>query len=224
MSNTTLVTVPTKGGIGSSYTPQNWYDASIQNYGAAAYFDMGTPLTWERDVTWTITKNNKPHVNQGIVIEGNNGQDHEAIYVQGAGFNGLFPSMKHVTGFQIEWVNNSTAGSAMYLRKIGIETCKGDGSFSHRWSTYNHSSPGDYLTKTMSGTFNNEDKQLFANDYFYRLWFQISSATSGPGTRVTQVTLGNFKLLYDVGNMSNRWVVGKYREKEVAFSESIQGK
>ena len=225
MANTTYVTANPQFTSGSTSEQMNWYDASIQNYGASAYFDMGTPMTWGRDESWPIIKNNRPHVSPGITIEGTNGQDHDAIYVQGAGFNGLFPSMKHVTGFRIQWSNNSTAGSAMFLRRIGIETCKGDGSYSHRWSTPNYFSPDGYDTKTMAGTFNDEDKQLFANDYFYRLWFHITSATPGVGSRTSQVVLGNFKLLYSAGTgSSSRWVVGKNRKKEVAFSESIQGK
>ena len=225
MANTTYVTANPQFTSGSTSEQMNWYDASIQSYGGSAYFDMGTPSTWNQDMVWPIIKNNRPHVSQGITIEGTNGQDHDAIYVQGAGANGLFPSMKHVNGFRIQWSNNSTAGSAMFLRRIGIETCKGDGSYSHRWSTPNYFSPDGYDTKTMTGTFNNEDKQLFANDYFYRLWFHITSATPGVGSLTSQVVLGNFKLLYSAGTgTSSRWVVGKNRKKEVAFSESIQGK
>ena len=225
MANTTYITANPQFTGGSTSEQINWYDASIQSYGAEVYFDMGTPRMWEQNMIWPIIKNNRPHVSQGIIIEGDNKKDHEAIYVQGAGFNGLFPSMRHVNGFRIQWENNSTAGSAMFLRKIGIETCKGDGSYSHRWSTPNYSPPGDYDTKTMTGTFSNVDKQLFADDYFYRLWFHISSATGGVGSRVTQVTLANFKLLYSAGTgTGSRWVIGKERKKEVAFSESIQGK
>lgn len=232
MSNTTYISVP--GSQPSSdeqrsvatytSTPQNWYDAPIKSHVGAIDFDMGTPLTWTQDVKWPIKKNSNPNINEGIIIEGDNSKDHLAIYCQLTGVDGLFPSMRHINGFEIDWVNNSTAGSAMYLKKIGIETCKGDGSVSHRWSTENHSPPGNYDKKTMGGFFSKDDMAKFANDYFYRLWFQISSETSGPGSRTTQVTLGNFKLLYNVGSKDNRWIVGKYRKKEVAFSESIQGK
>jgi len=225
MTNTTYITANPQFTSGTTSEQINWYDASIQNYRESAYFDMGTPMTWYQDAQWPIIKNNRPHLGEAIIVEGDNKKDHEGIYVQTAGANGLFPSMRHVNGFRIQWTNNSTAGSAMFLRKIGIETCKADGSYSHRWSTTNYAPPNDYATKTMTGTFSNADKQIFADDYFYRLWFQISSATAGTGSRVTQVTLANFKLLYSAGTgTGSRWVIGKERKKEVAFSESIQGK
>ena len=224
MSNTAYISVPSKGSRGDSYTPQNWYNTRVESHVGAIDFDMGTPMTWTQDTSWPIIKNSNPHLKEGIIIEGNNSKDHLSIYCQLTGADGLFPSMRHITGFELDWENNSTAGSAMFLKKIGIESCKGDGSPSHRWSTENHSSPSNYDTKTMGGFFSKDDMTKFANDYFYRLWFQISSETSGPGSRTTQVTLGRFKLLYDVGSADNRWIVGKYRKKEVAFSESIQGK
>ena len=64
----------------------------------------------------------------------------------------------------------------------------------------------------------------FQNSYFYRAWFHLSTAGGSFTASNTYVTIRNFKLLYNHGtSTNNRWVVGKYRPKEKAGDEAIQG-
>ena len=73
--------------------------------------------------------------------------------------------------------------------------------------------------------FSSSDKTAFENSYFYRVWFHLSTAGGSFTASNTYVTIRNFKLLYNHGtSTNNRWVVGKYRPKEKAGDEAIQGK
>ena len=226
MTLTAYITAKPQHTGGAATERINWYDGELLPHEYSVDFDLGDAQTWTRGTNWNPNNTNaKPHTQNAITISGNNKQSYLAIYTQKEARNGLFPSMKLVTGFQLDWKNNSTAGSAIRLVRVGIETVTGSGAFSHRWSGPSIPWTMDYLNKTEELVFNQADAEAMKNDYFYRLWFQLSSDTPGTGQNATEVTIGNFKLLYRAGtSSSSRWVIGKNRKKEVAFSESIQGK
>ena len=226
MTLTAYVTAKPQHTGGAATERINWYDGELLAHQNSVDFNLGAVGTWYRDTNWNPNNTNaKPHTQSAITISGNNKKSYLAIYEQHGARNGLFPPMKLVTGFQLDWKNNSTAGSAIRLARVGIETVTGSGAFSHRWSGPPIPWTTNYLNKTEELVFTEAAVEAMKNDYFYRLWFQLSSDTPGTGQHATEVTIGNFKLLYSAGTgTSSRWVVGKNRKKEVAFSESIQGK
>ena len=199
----------------------NWYKGNMSVHNSNVEFHRGNAVTWSQDTTGGGGGN--PFNDSGCYAGStSSGASHTFNYKLESGKEGLFPSMRGVSGFQYEVGQTSTAGHAYWLKRIGIETCDANGGNLIRWGSHNMSKTNDYDYHTDKRLFNEADLEAFKNQYFYRVWFHVSTSGGSFTASNTYVYIKNFQLIYNVGSGNNRWVVGKYRKKEVAGSEAIQ--
>ena len=118
---------------------------------------------------------------------------------------------KFIQGFAIDFKQDSTAGHGLFLMNAGIEFVKEDGTV-QRWGSYDRSRQGDYATHTVEYKFGSEQSAMAAgNARFHRFICRVSSQ-GGTGSRLTHLTLGNFRLLWDnTGSNNGRWIVPSLR-------------
>ena len=222
MSNTEYITAPVNSDHGGGVI---WYDANIVAHDADIEFQRGNPTTWTRDTTGGASAGSIFTSSGGSMGSSSSGKSHTFNYKLETAKNGLFPSMKGITGFSYQYSQTSTAGHAFWLKRVGIEVCSSTGGSNIRWGSYDLSKRNDYDWHTDTRNFNSSDNTAFQNSYFYRAWFHLSTEGGSFTASNTYVKIRNFKLLYNHGtNTNNRWVVGKYRPKEKAGDEAIQGK
>ena len=213
------------GRVNNDGTQENilWYKGNIKSYGSNIEFHRGNVGTWSQDTTGA--GDGSPFDDSGCYAGStSSGASHTFNYVLDAGQDGLFPSMRGVSGFQYTYSQTSTAGHAYWLKRIGIETCDADGGNLIRWSSNNLSKKSDYSDHNDKRIFTQADLDAFEDQYFYRVWFHVSTSGGSFTASNTYVYMKNFQLIYNKGDGNNRWVIGKYRKKEKAGSEAIQAK
>ena len=130
--------------------------------------------------------------------------------------------MKFIDGFAIDYKQDSTAGHGLWLRNVGIEVVNDDGD-TWRWGSYNRARQNDYSTHTAKYTFNEADKAYLSNNNgrFKQFICRVSSR-GGTGTRTTNLTLGDFRLLYsDTGCETGRWIIPGKRGYSQRTSQDI---
>ena len=202
----------------------NWYKGDVDIHADDIHFHRGNVGTWTTDTTGGAPGGN-PFTQTGCTIGSTaSGANHTFNYKLETAKDGLFPNMKGVSGFQYEFNQTSTAGHAYWLKRVGIETCNATGGNNIRWSTNNLTKLDDYQTYFDKRLFTQADLDAFEDQFFYRVWFHVSTHGGSLTAHDTYVNIKNFQLIYNKGDGNNRWVVGKYRKKENAGDEAIQAK
>ena len=216
MTSKVFDTVPatnTNGGPGTEAI--NWHNGSLLYNSRDTEIHYGAAKTWTQDTSWGISGWGKLHEPDSFTMGGKNGKDHEANYEQNISGWGLFPEMKFITGFSIDFQQDSTAGHGIYLRNAGIEFALPDGT-RKRWGSNDRSRQGDYNKHTATYRFSSSERAAMGaeGNRFHRFICRLSSR-GGTGDRTTNITLGSFRLLYDqTGGLGSntRWILPNSRE------------
>ena len=181
---------------------------------------MGDTSAFQSDVSWSNTESYTINAANAIKFTGSNGKNHWESYKFGdAGC--IYPKADVIRGFQLENTQDSTAGHGMYLRRMGLvfRNAAGKEEF---WGGASRSRPSSFDKQVWKKEFSDSERNKLKGFFVRALIVEISTE-GGTGTRPTNVTLGGFKLLYDVGPENTRWVVGKMRTvTKLAGDGSIQ--
>lgn len=169
---------------------------------------MGNTAAFKSDVTWAITESSTINAASAITFSGENGKDHWESYKFGdAGC--IFPRAEVIRGFQLENTQDSTAGHGLYLRRMGLVFRNSAGT-EEFWGGAPRSRPSSFNKQVWKRELTDSDRTKLKG-FFVRALIVEVSTQGGTGTRPTSLSLGGFKLLYDVGTADTRWVVGKMR-------------
>jgi len=218
----TFDTVPARNTVGKNSEAINWHDGGLVNKTSNIWTHYGKVQEWTRDVNWTVShQSGRLHNSQSYKIGGENGKDHWANYEQNVSGWGRFIPMKFIQGFSIDFKQDSTAGHGLFLKNAGIEFETEDGTIL-RWGSNDRSRQGDYNTHTVEYKFGSEQSAMAeGNARFYRFICRVSSQ-GGTGKRTTNLTLGNFRLLWDnTGSNNGRWIVPSLRRVNDIHSPDI---
>ena len=182
--------------------------------------NLGNKTPFFNDVQWTISETGYISDAGAIRFSGENGLEHYQSYRFGNA-GSIFPKADVITGFQLENKQNSTAGHGIYLSRMGLIFRNRSGA-ELMWGSEIRGRPNTYEKQIWVQQINQSDRNLLTGYVVDSLAVEMSTRT-GTGIRNTQVELGGFKLLYNVGPSSMRWVVGAMRQRSQAFGEgSIQ--
>ena len=218
-------TVPAvNSSTGSSSEGFEWNQGLLVPNSGDLWIHYGNSQTWTRDTSWGVTQlsQKKLHQSESFRIGGENGKDHEQNYVQSANSDARWPLMKFIDGFAINYKQDSTAGHGLWLRNVGIEVVNDDGD-TWRWGSNNRARQNDFTTHTAKYTFNEADKASLSNNNgrFKQFICRVSSR-GGAGTRNTNLTLGDFRLLYSgTGCETGRWIIPGKRGYSQRTSQDI---
>ena len=218
----TFDTVPARNTVGKNSEGINWHDGGLINRTSNIWMHYGNKKEWTRDVNWTVSHlGGRLHNSQSYSIGGDNGREHYANYEQNISGWGRYIPMKFVQGFSIDFKQDSTAGHGLFLMNAGIEFEKEDGTIL-RWGSNDRSRQGDYETHTVEYKFGSEQSAMAAgNARFHRFICRLSTK-GGSGSRLTNVKLGNFRLLWDnTGSNNGRWIVPGLRRVTDMHSPDI---
>jgi len=225
MSNTTYYTVPTSSSAGDSDEEIVWNKGNLVYHSGSITGDYGNTSTLESDTNWALTRKSDRYIynHDAYKIGGENGRDHDGIYMQENSKSGFRPSMGNLTGFSIKCRQDSTAGHSMYLRNVGITMTNDTGGNRKIWASNNISRRDNYDWNRINYTFSTSDIASMSSYYFDRFWVRVSSE-GGSLTRTTYVTLGAVKFKWNVGPANASWVLGKRITSPYIRSEQIQSK
>ena len=228
MANTTFISAPLVGTGDDEDENINWQRGTVNSISGTLTPELGASENWDNDVTWAVTRKDNRYMNDhdAFVIDGTNGLAHYANYYVKSDLSGLYPPMELITGFGVGTYQNSTAGHGMYLRRVGISVYKNSTDSFLRWGSYARSRGSNNTSwRQLKYDFSESDRAAMAGYRFSHFIFQISSA-GGSGTKTSEVHLGDFRLKWNLGDSSstNRWVIGKHRNRIDAVSQAIQGK
>jgi len=218
----TFDTAPVRNTQGQYSEAINWHDGGLTNRSSNIWTHYGKVQEWTRDVNWGVThQGGRLHNSQSYKIGGDNGRDHWANYEQNISGFGRYIPMRFIQGFAIDFKQDSTAGHGLFLKNVGIEFQKEDGTVL-RWGSNDRSRQGDYETHTIEYKFGSEQSAMAqGNARFHRFICRLSSQ-GGTGSRFTNLTLGNFRLLWDnTGSNTGRWIVPSLRKYADMFSPDI---
>jgi len=199
---------PPRNTRGQSSEAINWHNGALVSRNENIWMHYGNAKQWTRDTSWGISSlGGKLHNSQSYKIGGNNGKDHWGNFEQNSGDYGRYIPMKFITGFSIDFKQDSTAGHGIYLINAGIEFVKEDGTI-QRWGSNDRSRQGDYDTHTIEYKFGSEQSAMASGNARFRRFICRLSTAGGKGDRTTHVTLGNFRLLWEnTGSTTGRWLL-----------------
>jgi len=182
--------------------------------------NLGYKFPFFNDIKWTVRDTGYISDAGAIAFSGTNGLEHFQSYRFGNA-GSIFPKGDVITGFQLENTQNSTAGHGMYLSRMGLifRNKSGNELF---WGSNVRGRPNTFNKQTWRQEITQEERNQLNGYLVDSLAIEISTS-GGSGTRTSEVTLGGFKLLYNVGPSNMRWVAGAMRKRDQAFGEgSIQ--
>ena len=182
--------------------------------------NLGNKTPFYSDFQWQVSDTGYISDAGAIRFSGTNGLEHYQSYKFGNA-GSIFPNANVITGFQLENKQDSTSGHGIYLSRMGLIFRNKSGE-ELMWGSPIRGRPQTYDKQIWIQQINQADRDLLTGYVVDSLVVELTTRT-GTGTRTTQVELGGFKLLYNVGPSSMRWVVGAMRKREQAFGEgSIQ--
>jgi len=182
--------------------------------------NLGIKTPFYSDSYWNVADTGYINDAETVKFSGNNGLAHYESYKFGNNGSVFVPG-RVLTGVQVESTQNSTAGHGLFLSRIGL-IFRNASNHEYFWGGATRSRPNTYNKHVYLQNIDQITRSALVDYVLDSLVVEISSE-GGSGTRTTEVQIGGFKLLYNVGPSSMRWVVGAMRKREKAFGEgSIQ--
>jgi len=178
--------------------------------------NLGIKTPFYSDSYWNVTDNGYVSDAETVKFSGNNGLAHYESYKFGNNGSVFVPG-RVLTGVQVESTQNSTAGHGLFLSRIGL-IFRNASNHEYFWGGATRDRPNTYNKHIYLQNIFQSERDTLADYVLDSLVIEISTK-GGTGERNTEVRIGGFKLLYDVGPSSMRWVVGAMRKRDQAFGE-----
>ena len=181
---------------------------------------LGIKTPFKSDSYWDVADTGYINDAETVKFTGTNGLEHYESYKFGNNGSICVPG-RVLTGVQVESTQNSTAGHGLFLSRIGL-IFRNDFNHEHFWGGASRSRPNTFNKQVYLQNIDQTTRSALADYVLDSLVVELSSK-GGTGSRTTEVRIGGFKLLYNVGPSNMRWVVGAMRKRDQAFGEgSIQ--